>query len=62
MTVEEAAKLIGITPSLVRRYCRAGRILAERQGRDWWIEEWEARRFAAIKRAPGRKKTPTGRA
>ncbi len=38
-TVSETAERLGITVSLVRRYCRAGRLAAEKLGRDWMVYE-----------------------
>ena len=49
----EAAELLGITESLVRRYCREGRIGA-RVGERWVISADEVRLFRQIGRHPGR--------
>jgi excisionase family DNA binding protein len=37
ITVAEAAKRLGVTVSLVRRWCRSGKISAWKVGRDWTI-------------------------
>ena len=49
----EAAEQLGITESLVRRYCREGRI-GSRVGERWVISADEIRLFGKIKRTPGR--------
>lgn len=38
ITTTEAAAKLRITPSLVARYCRAGKIAAVKVGRDWLID------------------------
>ena len=38
ITTTEAATRLGITPGLVCRYCRSGRITAVKVGRDWLID------------------------
>ena len=48
--VPEAAARLGIDASLVRRYCRQGRIKATRPVRDWLIEESEMARLEAERR------------
>lgn len=39
ITTAEAARQLGLDPSLVRCYCRQGRIEAQRVGRDWLISQ-----------------------
>lgn len=55
-TTAEAAAALQISESLVRRYCREGR-LGERIGRNFSITEKSLRAFAAVERARGRKAT-----
>lgn len=54
LTVAEAAEVIGISISEVRRYCAAGRLAARRPGRDWLIDAADAARFKEIPRRRGR--------
>lgn len=56
MSVEEAASLLHVSTSRVRQFCRAGRIKANKVGRDWVIDQADARRFAATPRVPHRTK------
>lgn len=49
----EAARMLGFTADMVRRYCRAGRIDAHDIGGHWLIEPAEIRRFAKIPREKG---------
>lgn len=49
----EAAEFLGITDSLVRRFCRAKRIKARRFGNNWAIERAELERFKKLERMPG---------
>jgi predicted site-specific integrase-resolvase len=44
LTTLEAAKILGIDESLVRRYCRDG-LLGERIGRNFSITDDDLRRF-----------------
>lgn len=37
LSVADAAIALGLDPSQVRRLCRAGRLAAEKRGRDWWV-------------------------
>ncbi len=54
LTSAEAAERLGIDCSLVRAYCRQGRIKAERQGRDWLIQEQALVQFERTRRGRGR--------
>lgn len=45
ISTKQAADLIGITESMVRRLARAGRLEGKRFGRDWQIEEGAARDY-----------------
>lgn len=38
-SVEQVAEKAGITVSLIRRYCREGKIQAQKVGRDWVIAQ-----------------------
>lgn len=49
----EAAEYVGLTDSLVRRYCREGRIPAERLGRNWYIRKSDLDRFNRKPRKSG---------
>lgn len=51
-TTAEAAEILGIDQSLVRRYCEQGR-LGEKIGRNWAIEAGELKAFKKVKRRPG---------
>lgn len=53
MTTKEAAERLGISESLVRRYCRSGR-LGERIGRNFAITETQLSRFQDKPREVGR--------
>lgn len=53
LNAKEAAARLGIHPSLVRAYCRDGRIKAARQA-PWMISEREVERFAEVLRPRGR--------
>lgn len=58
LTATAAAKLLKIDATLVRRYCRQGRMKAIRAGRDWLIPRIEAEVFALVVKTyrPGRPK------
>ncbi len=58
LTVRAAAKLLKIDATLVRRYCRQGRLKVRRVGRDWLIPRIEAEVFALVVKTyrPGRPK------
>jgi len=45
ITTNEAAARLGITPGLVCRYCRSGRIAAIKPGRDWLIDSDRLREY-----------------
>jgi excisionase family DNA binding protein len=57
-TTQEAAEVLGLDPSIVRRYCRLGR-LGERIGRNFSITESQLKRFQEKPRPRGRR--PRGR-
>lgn len=58
LTVPKAAKILKIDATLVRRYCRQGRLKAVRVGRDWLIPRLEVEVFALVVKThrPGRPK------
>ena len=56
MTIKEAAIILNVSPSRIRHWLREGRLVGEHHGRDWWIEESEVKRFAALPRPAGWKK------
>jgi excisionase family DNA binding protein len=53
LTSAEAAELLELEVSLVCRYCREGRIEAEKVGRDWIITQSAIKKFRSIPRHPG---------
>lgn len=53
-SVEKAAEMLGVTPALVRRYCRQERIKAQMFGGSWVIELKSLTNFAKIPRNRGR--------
>lgn len=46
-SVEELAEAVSLTPRRVRQMCAAGEVQAQKVGRDWIIEDAEARRIIA---------------
>ena len=38
LSTEEAVELSGFHPEYIRRLAKAGKIGAEKKGRDWWID------------------------
>ena len=52
-TSAEAATYLGITESLVCRYCRLGRIEGQKAGRDWIIRKSALDKFNRIPREAG---------
>ena len=54
MTTTDIAKLLGITPARVRQLILAGRLPAEKNGRDWYIRKADLAKIA--NRKPGRPK------
>lgn len=61
LTVPEVAARLGVDPSLVRVWCRNGRLEATKHGRDWLVEESEFRHFEATRRGRGRPKSQVTR-
>ncbi|MGH9297909.1 MAG: helix-turn-helix domain-containing protein [Acidimicrobiales bacterium] len=54
LSAQEAAALIGVHHSRIRKFIAEGRLKAHLVGATWVIEEQEAKRFAALPRKPGR--------
>jgi excisionase family DNA binding protein len=54
VSTAEAAALVGRHESLIRRFCRQGRIPALRVGRFWVLDVDDVRRFFATERPVGR--------
>lgn len=52
-TSQEAARILGISDAMVRRYCIDERLRGRKIGRDWVIESEELERFKAIPRETG---------
>jgi excisionase family DNA binding protein len=38
VTVDQAAEVLRVSTSMVRRLCRAGQLAAQRRGSVWWID------------------------
>ena len=55
LTVEEAAKKIGVSEVRVRQFCKQGR-LGRRFGANWAISQDEVTAFKRLKRKNGRPK------
>jgi excisionase family DNA binding protein len=58
LTTQQVAKKLGLTESLVRRYCRQGKLKGEKRhgGSGWDIAPQEVARFSKIPRKIGRPK------
>ena len=56
ITTEDAAQISGYHPEYVRRLAKAGKIGAEKKGRDWWIDRDKLREYLATVEALGTKK------
>lgn len=54
LTVNQVADKLGVTPSLVRRFCRDGRLKAQKIGRDWLIDKRSLDSFSGKPRKAGR--------
>jgi len=52
LTTEDAATVLGVTPSRVRQYILENRLKSEKHGRDHFIEERDVLRFAEEGRRP----------
>ncbi len=57
LTTREAADRLGLkTTGAIRQLILAGRLVAEKRGRDWHITQESVEAYAATDRRPGRKK------
>ena len=45
MTVQEAAKVLGLAPSTLRVQLMKGKLKGTKRGRDWWILPKEVQRY-----------------
>lgn len=56
LTVDEAAKALGLAVDSVRRYCNADtpKLRGEKMGRDWLIPESEIKRYLKERKPAGR--------
>lgn len=50
ITVEEAARIMGVDTSLVRRYAKTGVIAARKFGKVWQVSEASAKAFVRQRR------------
>jgi excisionase family DNA binding protein len=53
MTVEEAARALGIKEARVRQLCRSG-VMGRKMGRDWIISRDDVEHYRKTRRPPGR--------
>ena len=61
-TTEDAAKLLGVTPSRIRQLILEGRLKTEKIGRDHLIQKAELKRFAVHgQKKRGRRKKTNGK-
>lgn len=58
MSVKEAAVRLGISADAVRKRIAAGRLPAQRRGREWWLDARSVDRMAREGRAKGRPLSP----
>jgi len=54
LTISETAERLGLSISMVRRYCADGKLAAQKIGRDWAILQRDVEHFASIPRHSGR--------
>ncbi len=47
MTLNEAAAILGVAASTLRRQAEKGALKATKHGRDWWVEPREVERYRA---------------
>ena len=57
LTTIQTAKLLGVNPSRVRQFILAGRLPAQKIGRDLFVKEQDVLKFKKLKRLHGRPKT-----
>jgi excisionase family DNA binding protein len=58
LTVPEAAAELGISPDAVRKRIAAGRLPAQRRGREWWLDARAVDRIARERGGQGRPLSP----
>ena len=56
LTTTQTAELLGVSPSRVRQLILANRLPAQKIGRDLFVKEHDAIKFASINRPHGRPK------
>ena len=61
LTTNEAAEMLGITAARVRQIVLAGKMLAEKRGRDLFIPQSEVEKAKARQKTPGRPKKKAGK-
>jgi excisionase family DNA binding protein len=54
LTTAAAAADIGVQPRIIQRHIQAGRLAAEKMGRQYIIARAEWERYKAARRGPGR--------
>lgn len=54
LSVPEAAKRLGLSTAMLRRYCAQGKLPAHKVGQGWVIRRRDVERFAAAPRRSGR--------
>jgi excisionase family DNA binding protein len=59
LTVKEAADMMHLSPSQVRRYCNAGKLVAMRVGKVWLLKEKDIA-FMELQRTNKRKEKTHG--
>ena len=45
MTLNEAAAVLGLSPSTLRWQIHNGKLRATKRGRDWWVTKAEVERY-----------------
>jgi excisionase family DNA binding protein len=45
VTLNEAAEQLGVTPDTLRQQIKAGKLDAEKRGRDWWVTPRAVERY-----------------
>jgi len=54
ITTQQAADKLGVSRAWIIRLIHAGRIVAEKFGRDWKVNPYSLKNYEATKRSPGR--------
>jgi len=60
LTTNEAAEQLGVTRRRVLAFITAGRLPANKCGRDWFVHESDLAAFAAKPRKPGKPRKEMG--